>query len=343
MVGHIDSGIDLDHPDLAGRLWVNVDEIPGNGIDDDNNGFIDDVNGWDFGDNDNNPNDDSSSPGHGTHTAGTVAGDGSGGTQTGVAPGAKLMACKAFDSSSSGTVGMIWAAEQYCVENGARVMTMSLGVKGELSTSLMRSERLNMNNIRDAGVLMFNSAGNEHFEFSPPIECGMTARVPAPWNPLSTTPGNLSGVVAVGGTGYQSNSLYSSSSRGPVTWGDVDPFNDWPYLPGLGLTKPDVAAPGVGVNSTTVGGGYSGDTWSGTSMACPHVAGLAALMLEKNPSLSPAGLDSIMEFECGGSGCDGQGQCLRFRPYRRLRYRPGNSDGPGGRYRPIWKFARPFR
>ena len=168
IVGHIDSGIDLDHPDLAGRLWVNVDEIPGNGIDDDNNGFIDDVNGWDFGDNDNNPNDDSSSPGHGTHTAGTVAGDGTGGTQTGVAPGAKLMACKAFDSASSGTVGMIWAAEQYCVENGARLMTMSLGVKGDLSTTLMRSERVNMNNIRDAGVTMFNSAGNEHFEFRSP-------------------------------------------------------------------------------------------------------------------------------------------------------------------------------
>ena len=306
VVGHIDSGIDLDHPDLAGRLWVNVDEIPGNGIDDDNNGFIDDVNGWDFGDNDNIPNDDSASPGHGTHTAGTVAGDGTGGTKTGVAPGAKLMACKAFDSAGSGTVGMVWAAEQYCVENGARVMTMSLGVKGELSASLMRSERVNMNNIRDAGVTMFNSAGNEHFEFSPPIECGLTARVPAPWNPLPTTPSNLSGVVAVGGTGYQNNTLYSASSRGPVKWDNVDPFNDWPYAPGPGLTKPDLAAPGVQVNSTTLGGGYSGDTWSGTSMACPHVAGLAALMLSKNPSLSPAGLDSIMELNALDLGVAGK-------------------------------------
>ena len=72
---------------------------------------------------------------------------------------------------------MVWAAEQYCVENGARVITMSLGVKGELSTSLMRSERLNMNNLRDAGVTMFNSAGNYHYEFDPPIELGLTARV----------------------------------------------------------------------------------------------------------------------------------------------------------------------
>ncbi len=306
IVGHIDSGIDLAHPDLAHQLWVNVDEIPGNGIDDDNNGYIDDINGWDFGDNDNNPNDDAAGAGHGTHTAGTVAGDGSSGTHTGVAPGAKLMACKAFANDGTGTLGFIWAAEQYCVENGARVITMSLGVKGAVPATFMRNERVNMNNLRDAGVAMFNSAGNEHYEFNPPIECGLTARVPAPWNPLPTTPGNLGGVVAVGGTGYQSNLLYGASSRGPVKWDDVDPFNDWPYSPGPGLIKPDISAPGVGVNSTTVGGGYSGDTWSGTSMACPHVAGLAALMLEKNPSLSPAGLDSIMELNALDLGIAGK-------------------------------------
>lgn len=306
VVGHIDSGIDLDHPDLAHQLWVNSDEIPANGIDDDGNGYIDDVNGWDFGDNDNIPNDDGASPGHGTHTAGTVAGDGTNGTQTGVAPGAKLMACKAFDSAGSGTLGMIWSAEQYCVENGARLITMSLGVKGEVPSSYMRNERVNCANIRDAGVALFNSAGNEHYEFNPPIECGLTARVPAPWNPLPTTPGNLGGVIAVGGTGYQSDAMYNASSRGPVKWDDVDPFNDWPYNPGLGLVKPDISAPGSNVNSTTIGGGYSGNTWSGTSMACPHAAGVAALMLEKNPSLSPAGIDSLMELNAIDLGTIGK-------------------------------------
>ncbi len=307
VVGHIDSGIDLDHPDLINRLWINTNEIPGNGIDDDNNGYIDDVNGWDFGDGDNNPNDDAAGAGHGTHTAGTVAGDGTGGTQTGVAPGAKLIACKAFANDGSGTLGMIWEAEQYCVENGARLITMSLGVKGDVPASYMRNERVNMNNLRDAGVTMFNSAGNEHYEFNPPIECGLTARVPAPWNALSTTPSQLGGVIAVGGTGFRSNTMYNASSRGPVKWDDVDPFNDWPYSPGVGLTKPDISAPGVNVNSTTVGGNYSGDTWSGTSMACPHAAGLAALMLEKNPSLSPAGIDSLMELnsiDLGAAGKD---------------------------------------
>ena len=102
VVGHIDSGIYLTHPDLASRLWVNPGEIPGNGIDDDANGFIDDIHGWDFGANDNDPNDDSPNSGHGTHTAGTVAGDGTGGTLTGVAPGALLMAAKVWQADGSG-------------------------------------------------------------------------------------------------------------------------------------------------------------------------------------------------------------------------------------------------
>jgi hypothetical protein len=114
------------------------------------------------------------------------------------------------------------------------------------------------------------------------------------------------GVIAVGGTGFRSDSMYGSSSRGPAKWDDVDPYNDWPYLPGDGLTKPDVSAPGVGVNSTVIGGGYSGDSWSGTSMSCPHAAGLAALMLEKNPSLSPAGIDSLMQLNSVDRGIVGK-------------------------------------
>ena len=309
VVGHIDSGVYLTHNDIAGNLWINAGEIAGNGLDDDNNGYVDDVHGYDFGDDDGNPNDDSASPGHGTHTAGTVAGDGTNGTNTGVAPGAKIMALKTSASDGTGTLGSIWQSYQYIIENGARVITMSLGVPGNLSASLMRTERMTCNGLRAAGITVFNSAGNDHGVYAVPIEFGLTARVPSPWNPIPTVHSSLGGVIAVGGTGFNSNTAYSASSRGPCDWGEVDPWNDWDYPSGPGLIKPDVSAPAVGVNSLTIPNGYSGNTWSGTSMACPHAAGLAALMLEKNPSLSPAGIDSIMEItalDLGAAGKDNQ-------------------------------------
>lgn len=310
IVGHIDSGVWLVHPDLVGGIWHNPGEIIGNGIDDDANGFIDDWRGWDFGDNDNVPDDDAAGPsyGHGTHTAGTVIGDGTGAVLTGVAPGAKLIPVKVYNSAGvGGSLGKIWAAEQYCLENGARIITMSLGFIGNISTAFLHAERDNCANLRDAGVLVVNAAGNNHDDYDPPLELNLTARVPAPWNPLPAPWSSLGGVMSIGATGYHDHTIYQGSSWGPAKWDNVDPYNDWPYLPGPGLTKPDVSAPGVNVNSTTIGGGYSGDTWTGTSMACPHVAGVAALMLQRNPSLSPAGLDSLLEqtaLDLGAAGKD---------------------------------------
>jgi len=307
VVGHIDTGVWLTHPDLVDRLWVNAGEIPGNGIDDDGNGFIDDINGWDFGVGDNDPNDDSPTAGHGTHTAGTVAGDGTNGTLTGTAPGAIIMALKVWQADGSGgSLGMIWAAQQYAVENGARIITMSLAITGEIPAAFLRAERYNDANIRDIGVTFFNSAGNDHFLVNPPVELGLSARVPAPWSALGVPHSSTGGVIAVGGTGFKNNEVYANSSRGPAKWDDVEPWQDWPYNPGPGLIKPDIGAPGVWVNSTVIGGGYSGDTWSGTSMACPHAAGVAALMLSRNPSLSPAGIDSLMELHAIDLGVAGK-------------------------------------
>lgn len=297
VVGHFDTGIWLTHPDIANRLWTNPGETPGNAVDDDGNGYVDDVHGWDFGDQDSDPNDDVIGTGanHGTHTAGTVAGDGTNGTLTGVAPGAQVMACKVALSDGSGApFSAIYEAEQYAMSMGARVFTMSMGVSGSLPASLRQAERYNGDAIRVGGVAFFNSAGNENGSgLLPPNQLGVTARVPAPWHAAGTAWSARGGVIAVGGTGYLSDTAYSASSRGPAMWSDVPPWNDWPYPPGL--TKPDVCAPAVNVNSLLKPSGYSGNTWSGTSMACPHAAGVAALMLQKNPSLSPAGIDSILE------------------------------------------------
>lgn len=305
VVGHIDTGVWLQHPDLSKRLWENPGEIPSNGVDDDRNGYVDDVNGWDFGDRDPLPNDDAINAGHGTHTAGTVAGDGTGGTQTGVAPGARLVVCKVFDRSGHGTLSALWAAQQYCVENGARVITMSLNVRGDVSPLYLRAERFNALALRTAGVLLVNSAGNDGLLFEPPLQLGMTARVPAPWI-AGHDYGAGAGVLTVGGTD-QNNGPFTAGSHGPATWGHVLPWQDWPYQPGDGLTKPDVVAPAYGICSTIPPANYSGDTWIGTSMACPQVAGVAALMLEKNPSLSPAAIDSLIETtatDLGGTGKD---------------------------------------
>jgi len=307
LVGHIDTGVDLGHPDLRDRLWINAGEVADNGLDDDGNGYVDDLNGWDFGDEDNDPTDDASNAGHGTHTAGTVVGDGTLGISTGAAPGATLLPVKIFTSGGSSTLGRIWAAQQYCIENGCRVITMSLGLKGDIPPAYMRNDRFNAEAIRAAGVILFNSGGNNHTEFAPPLELGMTARIPAPWNELPVAASSLGGVITVGATGHRSDNTYAASSQGPADWADVDPWFDWPYMPGPGLIKPDVTAPGAGIQSLLpMPVGYSGETWSGTSMSTPLVAGVAALMLEKNPTLSPAGIDSLLELTARDLGAAGK-------------------------------------
>ncbi len=101
VVADIDSGVDYTHPDLAANMWVNPGEVPGNGLDDDGNGYVDDVHGIDASNGDSDPMDDH---GHGTHTAGTIGATGDNGAGVvGVAWGSRILACKFLDSSGSGT------------------------------------------------------------------------------------------------------------------------------------------------------------------------------------------------------------------------------------------------
>jgi subtilisin family serine protease len=120
----IDTGCCITHPDLANQIWTNPGEIPGNNIDDDNNGFIDDIHGWSFDNNGSSSNiNDTNS--HGTHVSGTVGGDGTNGTTTGMAPDVAIMTAK-FYNNLSGEVS-VWNSMQYAVDNGADVITASLG------------------------------------------------------------------------------------------------------------------------------------------------------------------------------------------------------------------------
>ncbi len=152
-VAVIDTGVDLDHPDLVANLWTNPGEIAGNGLDDDGNGFVDDVHGYDFANHDGTPDDDH---GHGTHVAGTIAaveGNGIGGA--GAAPDAQIMALKFLDSSGSGSIFDALQALDYAVMMGAQISNNSWGGASHSSSFLRALEDAN-----DAGHSFVVSAGN---------------------------------------------------------------------------------------------------------------------------------------------------------------------------------------
>ncbi|MBM4093274.1 MAG: choice-of-anchor D domain-containing protein, partial [Planctomycetes bacterium] len=152
VVAVIDSGVDYNHPDLAGNIWVNPGEIPGDGIDNDGNGFIDDVQGWDFYNNDNNPMDDHS---HGTHIAGTIAAIGNNGVGVaGVAWNAKIMPLKILGSDNKGTVWDAVKALNYAVANGAHVSNNSYA---DMSHSSFRDA---IAAAGEAGHIFVAAAGN---------------------------------------------------------------------------------------------------------------------------------------------------------------------------------------
>jgi thermitase len=125
IMGVIDSGLKMDNPEFAGRFWTNANEIPGNGIDDDNNGYIDDINGWNTTTDTNYLADDH---GHGTHVTGIIAANGNNTAgYAGIDRHCKLMICKAADAA--GQVDYSWLAEAmyYAIENGAHILNISAG------------------------------------------------------------------------------------------------------------------------------------------------------------------------------------------------------------------------
>ncbi len=151
VVAVIDSGLNTTHFELAGRIWTNPGEIPNNGIDDDNNGYIDDVRGWDFVGNDNQPRD---SDGHGSHVSGTIAANRGNGGITGVAPEAVIMPLRVFGGLGFSDSGYIRAID-YAIRNGAQVISMSLG------GPLAEGERAAIARALAANVVVVAASGNE--------------------------------------------------------------------------------------------------------------------------------------------------------------------------------------
>ena len=154
VIGVIDTGVDRTHPDLAANIWTNPGEIAGNGLDDDGNGYVDDVHGWDFVNGDNDPMDDH---GHGTHCAGTIAGIGDNGIGVaGVCWSARIMALKFLDAGGYGTTSDAVLAVEYATANGARLTSNSWGRHG-YSAALYDAIAA----ARDAGALFIAAAGND--------------------------------------------------------------------------------------------------------------------------------------------------------------------------------------
>ncbi len=280
VIAMIDSGTCWRHSDIENQIWVNpgedldgdgvvMDPDDENGIDDDGNGYVDDLIGYDIDNGDNDPDDNNS---HGSHTSGTVAGDGTGGSQTGMAPDAAVMILRVGLQFSDEPD--VWEAMQYAADNGADAISMSLGWPHNQNPD-RATWRTNCENTIDLGTAMVIAAGNEGSGSEPDNV---------------RTPGDVPRVITVGATNC-SDQAASFSSRGPVTWQDVPPYNDFPYPPGL--IKPDVAAPGVDTKSHNLCSGYSFK--SGTSMATPHVAGAVALMKSSNPGLTHDDLKTILE------------------------------------------------
>ncbi|GEM_PF-978308 len=292
VVAVIDSGVCWTHSDIENQIWVNpgedidgdgvvMDSDDENGIDDDGNGFVDDLIGWNFEVGTNSPDDVNS---HGSHVAGSVGGDGTGGTHAGMAPDVRIMVVKVGLTFADEVD--VWNAMQYAADNGAHVISMSLGWPHNQNPD-RRTWRNNSENAIDAGTAMVVAAGNEGSGNEPDNV---------------RTPGDVPRVITVGAVDCN-DAAAGFSSRGPVTWQEVSPFFDYPYPPGL--IKPDVSGPGVGTKSHNICNGYS--TKSGTSMATPHVAGAVALMISGNPGLTPDEIKQVLQdtsVDLGAAGKD---------------------------------------
>ena len=251
-VGVVDTGIDATHPDLAPNLWANPGESGGgretNGLDDDGNGRIDDVHGWDFVSRDWQPQDGN---GHGTHVSGTIAARGN--DAIGVAGlnwSSALMPLRVLGDDGSGFVSDAITAYAHAARNGARVVNASLG-----GSRFSRAEHDAL--AAAPNTLFVVAAGNDG------ADNDATPEYPCDYD--------LANVVCVAASGHD-DALASFSNYGPA--------------------NVDLAAPGVDIASTWPGGRYA--LLDGTSMATPHVAGAAALLLAHDGTLTVAGLRAAL-------------------------------------------------
>jgi len=263
VVAVIDSGIEYTHPDLAANMWVNPGEIPGDGLDNDNNGWIDDIHGYDFSDGDSDIIDDAS--GHGTHVSGTIGATGNNATGVaGVNWNVSLMGVKIFPNATSATVV---GAVQYVVTMretfGVRIEAINASYRALSSTGGNAAEEDSIADAIAAGVVFVAAAGNDAINND-----GSIKAYPASFD--------LDGIISVAATDDR-DLLAGYSNYGATTVDLGAPGGDQNAgRPGILSTVPTF------VDST----GYA--SFQGTSMASPQVAGAVALLRGLKPSLTVA-------------------------------------------------------
>ncbi len=266
VVGHLDTGIAYDHPDLAGCMWDGGTEFPHHG--------------WDSVSEDDDPYDGDVDWFHGTHTAGLIAGDGTQGTATGAAPGATLMALRAMPGYMDDMIEGL----QFGLDHGVHLFSLS-GGWAQGSDAVRAANRFNAELLLSIDVPWICAAGNGdnyggHFDV--PTDIASPGDCPGPFYAPN---GGSTAVVAVGAS-MSNNSMWAYSSYGPTEWdvdntnGDTD-YHDYPWPPGL--MKPEITAPGGDVTSCAGSSGYI--AYSGTSMATPLITATFCLVWSAMPAL----------------------------------------------------------
>jgi subtilisin family serine protease len=246
VVAVLDSGMNLGHPDLQNLSWINPGEVAGDGIDNDANGKVDDIAGWDFVDNDNNPDDDH---GHGSNVTGILAATRNNATGiAGMIGGVRILVCKILNSQNSGLTSDLIAAVAYSRQLGVPVMNLSLQ-NYPLDSSLNNE----FNACQSAGILLSICAGNQG------VNNDTTPNYPSCYPHPN--------IIAVG-----------NHDRTDVRWsGNFGPSN-------YGLATVDLFAPGREIVAPVLGTGYS--FFTGTSQATPYVTAVCAAIKYANPSWS---------------------------------------------------------
>lgn len=237
----IDTGVDYNHDDLKKNIMVNEAELNGTaGVDDDGNGYIDDIYGYDFGNNDNDPMD---GHGHGTHCAGVIGASHNSIGIAGVMANVKILPIKFLQDNGSGTLDAAISAIDYAISRGVNVMSNSWGGSGNSKALKEAIERA-----MDKNIVFVAAAGNSN------ANNDTTMTVPAGYDIA-----NIISVGALDGKGKRAS------------------FSNY------GKNSVHVFAPGVDIYSTVAKNKYA--KMSGTSMACPHIAGVVGLLLSNEPNL----------------------------------------------------------